>query len=701
VTISATEGTAPTVPASHEVLYVLTSGAGLIIEDAGASPSFEVTSSGLYTIHTLVAEITDTGDPNYLDLNLIDFGTTPASDVIDIVTNNELCAALDVTGAEVNVEDCTADAGTLTADVNPVQLAGGSATISATEDTAPTVPADYEVVYVLTSGTGLVIEDIGASPSFEVTSSGLYTIHTLVAELDNPNDPNYLDAANIVVPGVTTGFDVLALVASEGLCASLDATGASVTVEDCGADAGSLTADVNPVQLAGANVSISATENIAPTVPANYEVLYVLTSGAGLIIEDAGTSPSFEVTAAGLYTIHTLVAETTDTTDPNYLDLNVIEFGTTPASAVIDIVTNNGLCAALDVAGAPINVEDCTADAGTLSADASPVQLAGASVTISATQNAAPTVPANYEVLYVLTSGAGLIIEDAGTSPGFEVTAAGLYTIHTLVAETTDTTDPNYLDLNVIDFGTTPASAVLDIVTNNGLCAALDVTGAEVNVEDCTADAGSLTADATPVELESGSATISATQATAPTVPANYEVVYVLTSGTGLVIEQTGAAPSFVVTAAGDYTIHTLVAELTDPNDPNFLDTNIINPGVTTGVDVLNFITDNGLCAALDVPGAPIEVTDSGLSIDDNELSGSIRLVKNPVQDQLQLSNSNNTQINSMVIYDISGRLIQTIPVNSAQSEISADVSALSNGTYFLVLNSDRGQLSLRWIKNR
>ncbi|MBK9401049.1 MAG: hypothetical protein IPN36_09380 [Bacteroidetes bacterium] len=34
------------------------------------------------------------------------------------------------------------------------------------------MPAGYSVIYVLTSGTGLVIEQVNATPSFTVTSGG-------------------------------------------------------------------------------------------------------------------------------------------------------------------------------------------------------------------------------------------------------------------------------------------------------------------------------------------------------------------------------------------------------------------------------------------------------------------------------------------------------------------------------------------------
>ncbi|MEM7534515.1 MAG: hypothetical protein AAF639_20200, partial [Chloroflexota bacterium] len=127
----------------------------------------------------------------------------------------------------------------------------------------------------------------------------------------------------------------------------------------------------------------------------------------------------------------------------------------------------------------------------------------------------------------------------------------------------------------------------------------------------CSADAGTLTAAASNVTLSGGSATISATPNGDIAVPAGYETLYVLTSGAGLVIEQTSATPSFTVNAAGNYTIHTLVAETSDNADPDFLDLSIVVPGTTTGFDVNGLLQQGGgsICGSLDVAGTPIAVT--------------------------------------------------------------------------------------------
>ncbi|WP_299525183.1 fasciclin domain-containing protein [Winogradskyella sp.] len=134
----------------------------------------------------------------------------------------------------------------------------------------------------------------------------------------------------------------------------------------------------------------------------------------------------------------------------------------------------------------------------------------------------------------------------------------------------------------------------------------------------CAADAGTLTANATPVTLTDGAADISATPNGDIVVPTDYEVTYVLTSGTNLTIEAAGATPNFTVSTTGSYTIHTLVAETSDDNDSNFLDLSVINFGTTTGGDVLDIVTTNNICASLDVTGAPIEVIASILDIADD-----------------------------------------------------------------------------------
>jgi len=470
-TISATPDGNAVVPSGYSVVYVLTTGGDLVILDAGADPTFTVNAAGDYTIHTLVY------DPATLDLGIVEFGVTTGGDVLQFILDNEICASLDAAGAPITVEDCVclANAGTITADDESVCLDAGEAIISATADGNSVVPSGYSVVYVLTTGGDLVILDAGADPSFTVNAAGDYTIHTLVY------DPSTLDLG-IVEFGVTTGGDVLQYITDNSICASLDAVGAPITVEDCAclASAGTITADQDTYCLdAGGSVIIVATPNGDAVVPIGYETLYVLTQGAGLVILEADVAPFFQVEEVGDYTIHTLVY------DPNTLDLGIVEFGVTTGFDVLQYITDNSICASLDATGAPITVENCIvcdATAGELAIDASPVCLMMGEAQVSATFTVAPTVPDGFEVGYVLTEGAGLVIVGLNGSPVFSVAQPGNYTIHTVVY------DPLTVDLSLIELGVTTGFDVNALLIQGGgtICGALDVVGAPVVVNDCS-----------------------------------------------------------------------------------------------------------------------------------------------------------------------------------------------------------------------
>ncbi|MGC1473226.1 MAG: fibronectin type III domain-containing protein [Psychroserpens sp.] len=133
----------------------------------------------------------------------------------------------------------------------------------------------------------------------------------------------------------------------------------NVSFDDaCLANAGTLTADADEATLMGGTATLTATPNGDSVVPTDYDVTYVLTSGDNLVIEQVSTTPSFDVTTIGNFTLHTLVAETSDSADPNFLDLSGVNFGTTTAQDVIDIVVAGDLCASLDAVGAPVSVGD-------------------------------------------------------------------------------------------------------------------------------------------------------------------------------------------------------------------------------------------------------------------------------------------------------------------------------------------------------
>ncbi len=572
--ISATANGDDNVPAGYQTIYVLTSGSGLVIEQVNSTPSFTVTAGGLYTIHTLVY------NPATLDLTIVVPGQTTGFDVNGLLVQGggNICASLDVAGAPVTVDD--PNAGTLLPKIPNNCSSGNPVVLEALPQGNSNVPAGYQTIYVLTSGTGLVIEQVSSTPSFTVTAGGLYTIHTLVY------NPATLDLT-IVVPGQTTGFDVNGLLVQGGgsICASLDVAGAQFIIND--PSAGTLTATSSTACFNNGSATISATANGDANVPAGYQTIYVLTSGTGLVIEQVNSTPSFTVTAGGLYTIHTLVY------DPATLDLTIVVPGQTTGFDVNGLIVQGGgtICASLDVAGAPVTVE--APFAGTLTANSGLCTN-----NISALTNGDANVPAGYQTIYVLTSGSGLVIEQVNSTPSFTVNGNGLFTIHTLVY------NPATLDLTIVVPGQTTGFDVNGLLVQGGgsICASLDVAGAAFNVQN--PQAGTISADASSVCFTNGSAIVSGTPDGNASAPAGYQTIYVLTSGSGLVIEQVSATPSFTVNAQGQYTIHTLVY------DPATLDLTIVVPGQTTGFDVNSLLVQGGgnICASLDVAGAPVFV---------------------------------------------------------------------------------------------
>ena len=570
------------VPAGYQVVYVLTSGSDLVIEDVNTTPAFVVEESGDYTIHTLVY------DPNTLDLSIVDLGMTTGFDVnaLLIQGGGDICASLDVTGVPFSAD--VPRTGTLTPDASAFCTDGSGGTfISATPVGTLSVPDDYEVVYVLTSGSELVIEEVSSTPEFTVDGLGRYTIHTLIY------DPNVLDLGTLD-PGAT-GFDVNNLLTQGGgnVCGALDVAGAIFNIQDISAGTLTLNGDDNVCLVNGGEVSV--TPNNDAIIPNGYLTLFVLTEGDELVIVDAGDA-SFEIEESGTYTIHTLVY------DPNTLDPDDIVFGTTTGFDINAMLVQGGgdICAALDVTGARFTAE--VINTGTLTPVASNLCSSGSDdVMLTATTGGELTVPDGYSLLYVLTSGNGLVIQDVNTTPEFTVSGTGIYTIHTLIY------DPTTIDISMINLGVDTGFDVNALLTQGGgeVCGALDVAGAAFVVDN--PNAGQLTPDITGAICSNLGIDIplNATPDGNEIVPPGYELVYVLTSGTDLVIQDVNTVLSQFSASTNDtYTIHTLVF------NPNTLSLSDITIGTTTGFDVNALLTQGGgdICGALDVTGASFEL---------------------------------------------------------------------------------------------
>ncbi len=125
--------------------------------------------------------------------------------------------------------NCNINVGTLTTNTPNFCLpTGGSVVLSATTTVPPIIPTGYSLKYVLTKGADLVIQQIANTPTFNLTSTGEYRIHTLVYDGNSANG-SYLDLSTIVL-GTTKGVDLISYIVQKSICAVLDATGVKFNV---------------------------------------------------------------------------------------------------------------------------------------------------------------------------------------------------------------------------------------------------------------------------------------------------------------------------------------------------------------------------------------------------------------------------------------------------------------------------------------
>ena len=96
-----------------------------------------------------------------------------------------------------------------------------------------------------------------------------------------------------------------------------------------------------------------------------------------------------------------------------------------------------------------------------------------------------------------------------------------------------------------------------------------------------------------------------------------------------------------------------------------------------------------------------IDVEDTTLSINDLELAkSSIQLYPNPSNKNLNITNSENITLDSIDVFDITGRKIYTKNLKEMTLNIETiDISNLSSGTYLAVISSEYGLVKRRFIK--
>lgn len=359
----ALDGTA-VVPSSYDSVFFLTVGpAETIIALSISGPNFSVTTADTFAVYYLNAEVTDSGSPDYFDLGTIQFGVTTIGDIATGILDEAVCADLTIPGAEVIVlpdpDFCGAFASEAIAVQGTVPLVNGDAIIEATPDGGATIPANYEMTFVLTKGIDQTVIALRDDPLFTVTEAGFYTIHPLVAETSDPMDLNYLDRSDWVRNGIDI-FGVFDIITAEGICADIAFFSAEFQVtsgSSCAAFSGSVNPAADTVILNNQMVRLSATPDGNAVVPQNFDRTYVLSFGPNKVVQAISAIPRFDVTEVGDYYIHAWVGEFTDPNSPDYVNLNLIQQGIAPISDILLQIQGSGICSSIDAEGATIVVD--------------------------------------------------------------------------------------------------------------------------------------------------------------------------------------------------------------------------------------------------------------------------------------------------------------------------------------------------------
>ena len=504
--------------------------------------------------------------------------------------------------------DCAAQAGSTYMDYGPICLTNGQAYINGVPQGDAVVPPGYQTAYLLSRTNGLVLEQVGPSPHFLVTTADVWRIHTLVFH------PATFDV-NSIQFGSTTAYDLAQQMVQGGggICASISFTvGGSKTTAceaPCTAFAPQMSMDSTTVCLVDGHATLTAVSDGNQVIPQGFQLAFLLSRTNALVIDQVATTPSFTVAGVDVWRIHSFVY------DPATFSLATIHPGSTSIYDLYAQLLQGGVpvCASLTVNGAFVKTGACTttclAAAGSLSTSQPDLCLAEGMAVLHAQPNGDAVIPAGFSMAFLLSFGSNQVIMAQGAAPDFTVAGPGHYSIHALVYNPA-TFSPASLLPGTTTLAALHAQLMAGVDGGGPICVGLDLPGTGFQVADCTplcdADAGSMAGDGQFLCLEQGSALLEAVSAGDTVVPPGFVLRYLLSHGPQHVLEAMADQPAFTVNSPGDYRIHAFVI------DPATWDANNVEWGTTTSIDLNLLLVQGGgtVCAGFDVLGASFTVAE-------------------------------------------------------------------------------------------
>jgi len=90
---------------------------------------------------------------------------------------------------------------------------------------------------------------------------------------------------------------------------------------------------------------------------------------------------------------------------------------------------------------------------------------------------------------------------------------------------------------------------------------------------------------------------------------------------------------------------------------------------------------------------------ESVLGVASNQLNAGVAIYPNPARNVMNIGNSTDIQLERAVIYDLNGRMIQTVDLSDMSTEASVNVAHLASGVYMVQLQAQDGQDIKRLVK--
>ena len=90
---------------------------------------------------------------------------------------------------------------------------------------------------------------------------------------------------------------------------------------------------------------------------------------------------------------------------------------------------------------------------------------------------------------------------------------------------------------------------------------------------------------------------------------------------------------------------------------------------------------------------------ESVLGVASNQLNAGVSIYPNPARNVMNIGNSTDIQLERAVIYDLNGRMIQTVDLSDMSVEASVNVAHLASGVYMVQLQAQDGQAIKRLVK--